>query len=129
MLFRFLINRRSAAACVVAFAAAQELFPATSSELTSCRPIQFQKGASSADIRGEASPDGASCLQFGTGANQAVLLSVKSPHDQVAFSIRGLVDDRQQYSFTSEKKTYEVLLFQSMKSTATVGYTLTLSIH
>lgn len=113
----------------IAAAAVMLSLPGTAYTATACKLIEFQKGASSAQMRGEAPADGVECLRFSTGRGQNVQVSVKSVHDQVAFSIGGLVDDRQQHTFVSEKKNYKLLVFQTMKAAAPVKYVLTLSIH
>lgn len=76
----------------------------TASAATACRVIAFQKGSSSAQVSGEAPANGVECLTFSAGRGQNVQVSVKSVHDQVAFSIEGLTDDRLQHTFVSEKK-------------------------
>ena len=104
-------------------------FAGTACAATACRLIAFQKGASSAQVRGQAPAEGAECLKFSARRGQNVQLSVQSAHDQVAFSIEGLIDDRLQHAFTSEKPSYTLLVFQTMKAVAPVKYVLTLSIR
>ena len=101
----------------------------TASAATACRLIEFQKGSSSAQVRGQAPAEGAECLKFSARRGQNVQVSVQSVHDQVAFSIEGLIDDRLQHTFMSEKKSYKLLIFQTMKAVAPVKYVLTLSIR
>ncbi len=103
--------------------------PGIASAATACRLIEFQNGSSTAQVRGVAPADGVECLRFSAGRGQNVQVSVKSVRDQVAFSIEGLIDDRVQHTFTSQKKSYELLVFQTMKAMAPVKYVLTLSIH
>jgi len=94
-----------------------------------CRAIRFDPGATSATVQGSAPAEGVECLRFGAGNGQTVQLSVKSPHDQVAFSIDGVTDNRDQFSFKSRKQNYDVLMHQTMKAVAPVRYELTLSIR
>ncbi|RZL86735.1 MAG: hypothetical protein EOP82_29050 [Variovorax sp.] len=110
-------------------AAAATTLVLTPAANAACRTIRFQPGASSAEIRGEAPAEGTECLRFGTGQGQTVQLSVKSPRDQVAFTTDGLVDNRDKYTFVSEKKNYDLLMHQAFKAVAPVKYVLTLSIR
>ena len=45
----------------------------------------------------------------------------------MAFSIVGLVDNRIEYTFTSQKQPYDILIHQTMKATSPVNYRLTIS--
>lgn len=86
--------------------------PATAS--AACRSISFERGASSALVRGVAPADGINCLRFGAGNGQDVQMSVRSVRDQVAFSVDGVADDRDNLRFRSTKKTYEIRVFQTV---------------
>ncbi len=100
-----------------------------------CQAIQFKPGASSAELQGAvpADPTGAAenlkCFRFGTRKGQQVRISVRLPQQQVAFSVSELVDNRDHYEFTSEKRTYEFTVYQTLRSAQPVPYTLTLSIR
>ncbi len=104
------------------------LLPLAAAADPPCKTISFKPGASSAEIRGEAPAEGVQCLRFGVGKGQTVRVSVKSPQKQVAFTIDGLVDNREKYQFTSEQKTYDLLMHQTFNAVTPVGYVLTLSI-
>jgi len=94
-----------------------------------CRSIRFERGASSAQVRGTAPAEGFDCLRFGAGNGQDVQVSVRSARDQVAFTIDGVVDDRDSFRFRSSKKTYELRVHQTMKAVAPVPYELSLAIR
>jgi len=94
-----------------------------------CRSIQFERGASSAQVQGTAPAEDVDCLRFSTGDGQDVQLSIKSARDAVAFSVVGVADDRDSLRFRSTKKTYELRVFQTLKAAAPVKYELSLSIR
>ena len=80
------------------------------------------------EIRGAAPSEGVQCLRFSTAKGQTVRIAVKSPKNQVAFTLDGMVDNREKFQFTSEKRTYDVLLHQTSSAAKPVDYALTLSI-
>ena len=94
-----------------------------------CRNIQFERGASSAVVRGMAPAEGFDCLRFGAGNGQDVQVSVKSAHDAVAFGIEGIVDNNDRVRFRSVKKTYELRVHQTMRAVTPVPYELSLAIR
>lgn len=127
---RFLLSALLAT-CAMSFGLQSSIAEAASP----CRAIQFKPGASSATLQGTvpADPSGSAenieCFRFGTRKGQRVRISVRSPRQQVAFTIKELVDNREQYEFTSEKRTYEFSVYQTMRSATSAPYTLTLSIQ
>ncbi|MEW3780783.1 hypothetical protein QOZ23_04640 [Pseudomonas aeruginosa] len=98
------------------------------SHAADCAEIRFKRGERSAVVTDAAPADGSACWRFRAGDGQAVRLSVTSEHDQVAFSVAGLVDDRADYAFTSKKQPYTVQVHQTMRAVSPVPYSLTLSI-
>jgi hypothetical protein len=94
-----------------------------------CTPIQFKRGTSSITLNGKAPAEDVQCLKFRTNRGQTVDLSIQSGNGNVAFSISKLVDNRDHYQFISEKKTYEILIHQTLRAIAPESYTLTLSIN
>ena len=103
-------------------------FVGTVSHADECPEIHFKRGAHSAVVKGMAPADDSACWRFRAGAGQTVRLSVTSDHEQVAFSLLGLADNRTDYAFTSKKQPYDVLIHQTMRAVDPVPYTLTLSI-
>ncbi|MBS0466445.1 MAG: hypothetical protein JSS31_18370 [Proteobacteria bacterium] len=99
------------------------------SAIAACSNIRFERGASSAQVQGTAPAEGFDCLRFSTGAGQDVQLSVRSPHDAVAFSVIGEADARDSLRFRSVKKTYELRVFQLFRGVAPVKYELDLAIR
>lgn len=117
--------RLPCAACTLAVV----LGTLTVAPAVACEPIRFQPGARSAEIRGTLQPEEVRCFRFGAGKRQAVELAVKSPRGNVAFTIHDLVDNREHFAFTSEKKTYEFIVYQTLRSAAADDFTLSLSIR
>lgn len=126
---RFLLS--ALITCAMAFGLQRSIAEAVSP----CRVIQFKPGASSAALQGAvpADPSGAAenaeCFRFSTRKGQRVRITVRSPQQQAAFTINGLADNRDEYEFKSEKRTYELNVHQTMRSTASVPFTLTLTIQ
>lgn len=93
-----------------------------------CRTIQFQAGASSITISGSVDPDATQCFHFSTRQGQNVRVAITSKDQNTVFSILGLVDARDQYTFKSQKQTYEIVVGQLMRSATADTYQLMLSI-
>ena len=103
-------------------------FPLIAAADPPCKTISLSPGAFSTEIQGAAPSEGVQCLRFSTTKGQTVRLAVKSPKNQVAFTLDGMVDNREKFQFTSEKRTYDVLLHQTSSAAKPVDYALTLSI-
>jgi hypothetical protein len=79
-----------------------------------CIPIHFAPGAWSATVRGIAqsmdTPDSGSCYTLTTAKGQTATLTIitTSPNDDTAFTIPGVVDNQQNYSFKTEAKSYTI---------------------
>lgn len=93
-----------------------------------CKAIRFKPGTSAAKIHGTVQADERQCYRFGTGKGQSVRLAVQSASGDVAFTIDDLVDNRDEFEFTSEKKTYELNVYQTTRSVTPEDFTLSLSI-
>ena len=92
-----------------------------------CREIRFQRGQHSGRVQGVAPPDDVVCYRMATGAGQTANLKLKGRN--VIFSIAGVVDGQNTYSFTTEKKTYSVYVGQLMRSVREEPFSLTVSIR
>jgi hypothetical protein len=93
-----------------------------------CKIIQFEAGASSTKISGSIEPEATACFRFAAGNGQTVRIAIQSKDKNTIFSVLGLVDARDKYEFKSQKKTYEIVIGQLMKSVTPETYQLTLSI-
>lgn len=84
-----------------------------------CTPIYFARGAWSTTVRGVAqsmdTPDSGACYTLTTGKGQAATLTILTtlPSDDTAFTIPGVVDNRDKYSFTTDAKTYQILVYRT----------------
>ena len=88
-------------------------------EPTNCTPIHFAKGESFAVVRGSVGSDDPvpSCYTLATGKGQTATFKFTKTNGNMAFSIYGLVDDRDGYSFKTEAKTYKFIVFQNLRAT------------
>ena len=70
-----------------------------------------------ATVRGIAqsmdTPDSGSCYTLTTANGQTATLTIitTSPNDDTAFTIPGVVDNQQNYSFKTEAKTYTIAVY------------------
>ena len=81
-------------------------------------PIHFARGQSFATVRGAVGSDEPfPCYTLDTGKGQTATLKFTKTNGNMAFSIYGLVDDRDSYSFKTEAKTYKFVVFQNMRAT------------
>ena len=71
-----------------------------------CETIRFKRGESSGIVRGMAPANDVVCYQMSTGAGQKASLAIEG--NNCIFSIDGVVDAQDRYSFTTEKKTYRI---------------------
>lgn len=93
-----------------------------------CETIRFEAGASSTKISGSVDPDATMCFSFAARNGQTVRIVIQSKDKNTIFSIPGLIDAQSKYEFKSEKKTYEIIIGQLMKSATADTYQLTVTI-
>ncbi len=92
-----------------------------------CQEIRFQRGHDSVTVKGSAPPDDVICYRMTTGAGQTADLKVKGRN--VMFSVAGVVEGQDAYSFATEKKTYRIEVGQLMRSVTDEPFSLTVSIR
>ena len=112
---------------VASLAASCLLIVAGPAQAQSCQPIQFERGNYSGTVSGTAPPEDVVCYEVSTGAAQRAEVSVKGRN--VIFSIVGVVDAQDRYSFTTDKKTYRILVGQLMRSITDEPFSLTVSVR
>ena len=101
---------------------------ALAQEPTNCTPIQFARGQSSATVKGSVGSDEPfPCYTLATGKGQMATLKFGRTNGNMAFSIYGLVDDRDSYSFITAARTYKFVVFQTLRSTPS-PFALTVSV-
>ena len=88
-------------------------------EPTNCMAIHFATGRSSATVRGSvgSTDEPFPCYTLATGKGQTATLKFTKTNGNMAFTIYGLVDDQDGYSFKTEAKTYKFIVFQTLRST------------
>jgi hypothetical protein len=91
---------------------------ALAQEPTNCMAIHFATGRSSATVRGPVGSDEPfPCYTLAPGNGQTATLRFTKTNGNMAFTIYGLVDDHDGYSFKTEAKTYKFIVFQTLRST------------
>ena len=92
---------------------------ALAQEPTNCMAIHFATGRSSATVRGSvgSTDEPFPCYTLATGKGQTATLKFTKTNGNMAFTIYGLVDDQDGYSFKTEAKTYKFIVFQTLRST------------
>lgn len=93
----------------------------------SCSEIRFSPGTSSGEVSGEVSSERPACFLFGSGAGQTARLRL-SGSENTCFTLPGVVDCRDDFSFRTERRTYQVNVFQLFEAPGTEAYSLRLSI-
>lgn len=95
----------------------------------SCKAIHFKTGSFSATVQGSVDPNDVRCYSIATARGQTADLAIQSKNSNTIFSIDGLVDAQDRYRFTTEKKTYKILVGQLMKAAEKDQFTLTITIR
>ncbi len=99
----------------------------TTAHAEKCETIHFKRGESAGTVHGMALPDNVVCYEMSTGDSQMASLAITG--NNCIFSIDGVVDAQDRYSFTTEKKTYKIRVGQLMRSITPEPFTLTISLR
>ena len=102
------------------------IFAVATAYAENCETIRFQPGHSEGTVQGIAPPDDMVCYEMTTGASQTAILEITGKN--VFFSIEGIIDAQDKYSFTTEKRTYRILVGQLMRSVTNQSFVLAVSI-
>lgn len=100
-------------------------FPA-SVQAENCGSIRFKQGESSHTIQGIAPIDEGVCYKFTARAGQTADIAITG--NNVIFSIEGVTDVQDKYSFTTDKKTYQIFVWQLMRASTSQHFSLSISI-
>ena len=93
-------------------------FPAMAQQPANCSPIHFVRGASSVTLSGIVGSDEPfPCYTLATGNGQTATFKFTKTNGNMAFTIDGMVDDRDAYTFKTVARTYKFSVFQAMRST------------
>jgi len=102
--------------------------PAFAQQPTTCTPIHFARGTSSASLSGRVGSDEPfPCYTLATGRGQTATLKFTRTNGNMAFTIDDVVDDRDSYSFKTAARTYKFTVFQTLRSTPD-AFTLMVSV-
>ncbi|HTI03514.1 MAG TPA: hypothetical protein VL752_21425 [Acidisoma sp.] len=86
-------------------------------EPANCTPIHFARGHSSATVSGSVGSDEPfPCYTLATGKGQTAIFRFARTNRNMAFSIYGVVDDRDSYSFKTAAGTYKFIVFQTLRA-------------
>ena len=91
-----------------------------------CQAILFQSGAFSHTVQGMAPPDDGICYEITASAGQTADITIAG--NNVMFSIDGVVDAQDSYSFVTEKKIYKIFVGQLMRSVSKEPFALKVTI-
>lgn len=93
-----------------------------------CETIRFKRGESSGTVSGMAPPDDMVCYQMSTGAGQKASVAITGHN--CMFTIEGTsAEARDRYSFTTEKRTYRIMVGQLMRAVTPQPFTLSVSVR
>ncbi len=84
-----------------------------------CIPIAFAPGHSAAIVKGIA-PFGPpfACYTVAAGRGQTATIKLTRSNGNMAFNVGGVIDDRDNYSFKTEAKTYKLEVYQITREQA-----------
>jgi hypothetical protein len=84
-----------------------------------CIPIAFAPGHSTAIVKGIA-PFGPpfACYTVAAGLGQTATIKLTRSNGNMAFNIDGVVDNRDNYSFKTEARTYKIDVYQITREQA-----------
>jgi hypothetical protein len=92
-----------------------------------CTPIHFAAGQFSATVNGMAPATDVVCYSMATGSGQQATLKIVKGANTV-FTIDGVIDAQDSYSFKTDKKTYRILIGQLMRSDTPEAFDLGVTI-
>lgn len=101
---------------------------ASTAEAQGCMEIRFQPGAVSGEVTGRVTEGAPLCFIFGSGAGQTARLQLFGSQN-ACFSISGVVDCQDDFSFRTAPATYQVTVFQLFRAPSWEQFTLRLTIY
>lgn len=94
-----------------------------------CTPIKFQPGHISGTVNGSIKPEDTQCYTVATGANKTMDVKVISRYKNTVATILDVGDARDHFEFLTKNKTYQIDVFQLMRSANNDMYSLTVTIR
>jgi hypothetical protein len=91
-----------------------------------CDTVDFRSGATSVTLEGNAPADGVACIDLPAEAGQAISLRLAG-EDDILFSIEGVVDGQNTYSFMAESRSYNIVVFQLTRAAQAEPFSLAIT--
>lgn len=101
----------------------------TQNATNKCTPIRFQRGHVSGTVSGSVKPEDSQCYTVATEANKTMDVTVTSRGKNTVATILDVGDANDHFEFLTKKKTYQIDVFQLMRSTDSDSYSLTVTIR
>ena len=103
---------------------------ASTSVMAECTPIRFARGQSLAVVQGLAPSDEPFlCYTLTTGRGQVARLKLTRSNGDTAFNIAGLIDNRDDHTFTTEAKQYRIDLYQMKSGVPPARFTMEVTVR
>lgn len=102
------------------------MFIVAAIQAENCEVIRFKRGANNHTVQGMILPDDVICYEVTARAGQLADITITG--NNVMFSIEGVVDAQDKFSFITDDKTYKILVGQLMQSVANQPFVLMVSI-
>ncbi|WP_439521612.1 hypothetical protein [Marivita sp.] len=101
---------------------------ASESDAQNCKEIKFARGSSSGVVNEMIGFNEYHCYTFRSGAGQTARLTL-SASPFACFTVRDVVDCQDEYTFTTQARSYEILVSTFDRRAAYGPYALQLSIR
>ena len=101
---------------------------AASSASAACSEIRFAPGASAGEVKGQVIDGEPRCFTFGAGSGQSARLQIFGS-DNTCFTVPGIADCRDELTFGTDRRDYQVNVFQLFRAPAYEQFTLRLTIR
>lgn len=106
-------------------------FSSTVAVAGDCKPVKFKRGEYYATVGGTTAEGKVDCYTVKTDANQTMTVDLIGDSNDIgntAITIPGIGDTRDSFQFKTQKKTYQVKVFQ-IKVDAKKPYRLNINVH
>lgn len=104
------------------------LFWAVGASAQGCHEIKFARGASSGEVSGQVSDAQSLCFSFGSGAGQTARIELFGS-ENACFGVLGIIDCQDDFTFTTERRTYQILVSQLFRTLGSENFRLRLTIY
>ncbi len=104
------------------------LFWALGASAQGCHEIKFARGASSGEVSGQVSETESLCFTFGSGAGQTARIEIFGS-ENACFVVDGIVDCTDDFTFTTQRRIYQIYVYQLFRSLGVEQFRLRLTIY